>query len=420
MDFLKIKNSSKKSVGILYFDMSYTLQMIKERNLHQVLEARHLGGFFSRVVSVHPLAGLFEKNSNQFGKPVVKRLKKSHLFVEGKIGVSKKLRWLPLVNLLLAQAQLFVLTIKISKKFKVSVVRVGDPYFLGILGLLSSYFLRVPLTVRVNANYDLQYQETKKPVYPKLFRFRQLEKNVERFVFPRCALVAGANKNNLNYAIANGARPSAGAIFPYGNLIHPIHFRNPANRPSAADLLRETGLPSKFLITVARLEPGKKIDHALHVINLLKLSGKKIGLCLVGEGSLRKKMENFVKTHKLKSLVYFAGNRSQEWIGRILPKASAVISPHMGRALVEACLAARPIIAYDFEWQKEIINHGKTGELVQENDWKAMAWRVIECLKSPDKSSKMGRAARKMVLKKMNPSLLTKQEISAYKKILGL
>ena len=91
---------------ILILDMSYTLKMFRERQLEQALESRKLGGYFDKVISVHPLAGLFDSGDGRFGNPVITELDNKHVFVEGKIGISSAWRFLPPLNLLLAQVKL--------------------------------------------------------------------------------------------------------------------------------------------------------------------------------------------------------------------------------------------------------------------------------------------------------------------------
>jgi len=138
----------------------------------------------------------------RFGAPVVSEVDPAHVFVEGTIGVSPALRMLSPLNLLLAQVRLLRLLRRMARAADVEVVRIGDPYYIGLLGWLLSRSLRVPLAIRVNINYDQLHAITRKAVFPRLFRFRAVEKIIERFVFPRCALVAGANQDNLDYALA--------------------------------------------------------------------------------------------------------------------------------------------------------------------------------------------------------------------------
>ena len=47
--------------------MSFTHNIILERNLTKALESRCLDDYFSNVISVHPLAGLFEVSEENMG-----------------------------------------------------------------------------------------------------------------------------------------------------------------------------------------------------------------------------------------------------------------------------------------------------------------------------------------------------------------
>ena len=400
--------------AILILDMSYTLKMFRERQLGQALESRKLGGYFGRVISVHPLAGLFEPGNGRFGDPEITQLDDSHVFVEGKIGVSRVWRFLPPLNLLLAQIRLIRFSLRMAREAKVDVVRVGDPYYLGLVGWVLSRVLRVPLVIRVNFNYNQLYKITKKAVFPRLFRFRFVEKMIEQFIFPRCSLVAGANQNNLDYAMANGARPATGVVFRYGNLIHPLHFAEPSTRGNGRPMLREIGVEKEFLATVSRLEEIKQPDHNLLVLKRLRDVGHDVNFVFVGDGSLRGRLQDVVLELGLAWHVFFAGNRPQEWIAAVLPHARLVLSPHMGRALTEACLAGVPIVAYDLDWQGEIIRSGETGELVPAGDWEEMARRAARLLADPDQAHRLGQKARQVAMEMMDPKAVADAEISAY------
>ena len=186
---------------------------------------------------------------------------------------------------------------------------------------------------------------------PGLFFFRWIEKFVEQFVFPRCDLVAGANEDNLQYALENGGRSSAATIFRYGNLIHQNHWQSPDSREGADSKLEEYGLTSKpFLATVARLEPVKRVADVIRVVAELNQRGHQIDVLIVGDGVLRGELERLATELNVEEAVKFAGERNQEWLASVLPRAVAIISPQMGRALAEAALAGVPIIAYDFSW----------------------------------------------------------------------
>ncbi len=403
---------------IIVLDMTFTLKMLRERQLGQALESLKLGGYFDRVISVHPLAGLFELGDGRFGEPVITQLDGSLMFVEGKIGVSKILSFMPPVNFLLAQIRLVRLLIRMGRTYKVDVIRIGDPYFLGLMGLFLARLMRVPLAIRVGFRYDEIFRVTGKPVNSRLFFFRWVEKAIERFIFPRCDLIAGANEDNMRYALENGGRSEVATIFRYGNLIHQNHWQNPNERESAEQILAEYKLrDEKFVITVARLEPMKYVEDAIRVVAELVRRGHPVKGLFVGDGSLRKEFKRFATTLGVEDAVIFAGNHNQEWLASVLPRATVIVSPHMGRALTEAALAGVPIVAYDYDWQREVVVDGQTGFLVPHKDWMGLSDKAEYLLTHPANGKIMGENAREKILEMMNPERLERHEKNEYSKL---
>ncbi len=404
---------------ILILDMSYTLKMFRERQMWQALESRKLGGYFGKVISAHPLAGLFESGNNRFGKPVVTQLDDSHLFVEGKFGVSRMLRFVAPLNFLLAQISLVRLLIKMNRQAKVDMLRIGDPYYLGLMGLFLAKKMRVPLALRVSFRYDEIFRVTGKSVFPRLFRFRWIEKVIERLVFSRCDLIVGVNEDNMNYALENGGRPEVATVFRYGNLIHQNHWQEPSKREGAETRLAEIGLrDEKFVATVARLEPMKCVEDTIRVVAELLRRGHRVKGLIIGDGTLKQDLESLAVTLGAKDAVVFAGNRTQEWIAAVLPRAIIIISPHMGRALTESALAGVPIVAYDYDWQREVVVNDETGYLVPNKDWLLLSDKAENILKDPVNGKRMGVNVREKILNMMDPKKLELHEQNEYSKML--
>jgi glycosyltransferase involved in cell wall biosynthesis len=403
---------------ILILDTSYTLKMFKERHLERALESRKLGGYFSLVISVHPLVGLFETGDSRYGKPVINHLDESHIFIEGKIGVSRLFNWFPHINFIFSQLQLIIFLIKYSRLYKVQAIRVGDPYYLGILGFILSRILSLPLVARIGFRFDELVRVTGKPVMARIFKYRWIEKIIEKFVFSKCDLIAGANEDNMLYAIENGGRKSVATIFRYGNLLHASHWQEPDNRMCADNLLAEFGiLGERFAITVARLEPMKYVEDAVRALAEFHRRGYMIKWLLVGDGLLRKNLQDLASSLGIGNEVIFAGNRTQDWLASVLPRATVVISPHMGRALAEAALASLPIIAFDYDWQREIVIDGHTGYLVPHQDWLGLSDKLESVFLEPKRAREMGENARKLVLDMMDPEKLEIHEQNQYTKL---
>jgi len=407
-----------KNLTILILDMSYTLDMFKKREMMEALTSRNLSGFFDNVISVHPLAGLFEKKDNRYGKPVINKISKSHLFIEGKIGAYRWPNFLFPFNFLIVQIKMIKFLVDVCRQHNVKVIRIGDPYYLGIIGLILSNILKVPLVIRVCFRYDEVYKVTGRPVMPRLFFFRWIEKIIERVVFPRCDLIAGANEDNMNYALENGGRRDVATIFRYGNLIYPEHWLDVFERDNADNELSNLGLiGKKFTITITRLEKVKSVDHVIKVIGELKKRGYEVYALIVGNGSQLSELKTMTNNLGVGDKIIFTGNKDQQWIAKMLPRATVVLSPHMGRGLTEAALAAVPVVAYDYDWQREVVSNDETGYLVENHDWVAMADGVEQLLLNEEKRIQMGKNIRKKILKMMNHDDLERHEINEYKKL---
>ncbi|MDP9203376.1 MAG: glycosyltransferase [Gemmatimonadota bacterium] len=297
----------------------------------------------------------------------------------------------------------------------ISVIRAGDPLYLGLLGWALARLSGLPLVVRVNGNNDKVYEATGRPLMPRLFRTRQVEKKIEQFVLAQADLVAAPNQDNLNFALANGAQAEHATLFRYGNLIGKVHFSSPAERVKGRQLLQELGsLDPKLILYVGRLEQVKLADHVIRAFASLRSRGEKVSLLLVGDGSQRNGLSALAEELGVASQVVFCGNRDQQWLAHVIAAADVALSPHTGRALAEVALGAIPIVAYDVDWQPELIKTGFSGELVPYGDWAAMADAAHCLLSDSTYARKLGEHARSLALEMMDPESLNRHEIQQY------
>lgn len=402
---------------LLVLDTSYSLEQIRAQKMEDSVTCRDLDGFFSHVWTVHPFATLVTSPewSDKFGRPDIHKLAPLHTFIEGKVGLFRILSWNAPLNFLFSQIYFFFCLVRLIKNEKITVLRVGSPLYLGLLGFALSRWCRIPFVIRVGANHDKIYETTGKQMEKRLFLNRRIEKLVERFVFPRADLVAGANQDNLNFAISNGASPELSTLFRYGNLIDKRHFIKPSQRDGGKSLLDRIGInETKFLLYIGRLESVKHPDDVIRVLSQLVNKGHEVKAVMAGDGKMRSELMNFVRTLGLEKSVIFVGNVDQDWLAKVIPMAGVVVSPHTGRALSEAALGAAPIVAYDVDWQSEIIQTGVTGELVPHGDIKAMANSVEQFLVDTKYAQKMGKAVREHVCEMMDPTNLNNHEREQY------
>jgi len=401
----------------LVIDTSYSLETIRDCGLEQTVFCRDLDGYFDHVWTLHPFATLVTSDAwgSRFGGPQCHDMSTRHTFIDGRIGMTSFLRWIPPLNFLVAQLWQALWLIQLVRRQSISVVRANGPLYSGLLGWVVARVCCIPLVIRVGENSDELFKATGQPINRRLFRTRRVEKIVERFVLSRADLVAAANLNYLEFAVDNGTPRERTTVFPYGNRVNPDHFVAPSLRPDGRPYLADMGVgDTPFLLYIGRLVKLKHPEDVIQVLKILRDRGHNIKAVLAGDGSQQQELTQLVRELDLSEHTVFCGNCAQEWLVSVAPLASVVVSPITGAALVEAALAAAPIAAYDVDWQGELIQTGTTGELVKFRDHEQLANAAERLLKDRDYAQSMGRAVREEALSQLNPESLNEHERSQY------
>ncbi|HEY5723639.1 MAG TPA: glycosyltransferase family 4 protein [Allosphingosinicella sp.] len=406
---------------LLVFDTAYTWKILNERNIAAIITGRDQGGWFDHVWTVHPVASLLEPEDSppRFGRPVVHDLAPRHTFIEGKIGRFAALRRFEKLNFLLAQLSLFLLLIGIGLRHRFDIVRSEEVYFAGPMAWLFARLFRKPVLIGVWGNPGAQRKHTGRPLTPRLFRTVAQEEKVERFMLHRADVVMIQNEDNRNYVLSLGIPRERTALFRVGNIIERHHFIDPAERPDGnADLeaIGATGDPT--ILVVARLQQVKLIDDVIRAAGVLKERGRFVKVLLAGEGPYRKTLEALAAELGVTDRIMFLGDCDQTWLWRVVPKVSMIVSPLTGRAMAEMALGAAPIVAYDLDWQGELIETGKTGELVPHLDYVAMADAIERFLDDPAYARRMGDAVRARTLEMMDPEANDRMQIEVYRRLI--
>ena len=405
---------------LLVLDGTYSLDTIQSRGLEHILTSRDLDGFFEHVWTVHPAVGSSPEHATSptIGRPTSRQVAPHHTMVEGKVGRFRRLQRLPKVNFAAGQAHTIWYLCRLVRAERISMIGSTEPLYLGMIGLLLARISRLPLLVTIIANHDAMYQTVGHATYPRLFRYRSVERWIERRVLSSADMVVIGSEDNRRYALDNGARPERVRQFRFGELIHPSHFQEPAERPSVRD---ELGIGERpFLLTVSRLAPVKHPEDVIDVFAEARKEVPSLVAVIVGDGPMRMELEQRARELGVDDALILAGTRDQAWIARALASASVIASPVTGRALVEAALSGRPIVAYDFEWQSEFISSGHDGMVVPYRDTKEMAAAVCLLLQQPDVADQLGARARRKTLQTWSPEANKAEKVREFSRLLQL
>jgi len=393
---------------------------MEQRNLSIFFTSKDLGGFFKKVITVHPIAdygNIFESRS-RFAKPHIIKHGNRHIFIEGSVARFKTLRRVASFNFFIAQLELFFVISRISKSIKIDFVRAEDPRFNGIWGFIFSRILGVPLLVGNWGNPETIRTITGKPMMPRFFKYIWLEILIERFILRHCSCALAQNDDNMQFVLKSGVNPSRTAFFKLGNAIELCHFKSPDKREvSNLSFLSFIDPEVKILLCAFMIEKRKILEDAIDVARIVKKEFS-LKLIVAGEGTARPYYEEYVASKGMGKDVIFIGNISQIELSSLMVRADVILSPLTGRALAEAVLSETPVVAYDIDCHPELIKTGVTGELVPFRNRAEMAVRTTFILKNPEYGAQLGKAGRNYALKFMDPQAIIKEQIRTYESLL--
>jgi len=173
--------------------------------------------------------------------------------------------------------------------------------------------------------------------------------------------------------------------------------------------------PDAIVFTsVARLEPQKNPLLALKALS--KMGNARAHLVLLGDGSLREQVAEYVQSNDLASRVHLLGKQND--IPNILAASDVFVlgSNWEGNplAVMEAMAAGLPVIATEVGGVPELVRSGEEGILVRAGDWSAFADAMQELLNDSEKRIAMGHAARTRAFNEFRVERMVQQYADLY------
>ena len=167
--------------------------------------------------------------------------------------------------------------------------------------------------------------------------------------------------------------------------------------------------PALWLVgTVGRMQAVKdplRLAHAfVRLLELAPSQASQARLVMVGDGPLHGEVQAVLRNAGLSDLAWLPGERSD--VPAILRGLDCFVLPSLAEGvsntILEAMACARPVIATDVGGNGELVEAGRTGELVPVADSEALAQRVLVYLLNPEAARAAGRAARVRIEQKFS------------------
>jgi glycosyltransferase involved in cell wall biosynthesis len=187
-------------------------------------------------------------------------------------------------------------------------------------------------------------------------------------------------------------------VVPNGIFVEQFAVATPAAKIAARAAL---GLPADAYVigTVGRLNWAK--DHALlfDAFASFQRRSPRSRLVVIGDGSLRPRLEAHAASTGIADLVTFAGDRSD--VPSLLAAFDVFVLTSITEgysiALLEAAAAGLPSIVSDVGGNREIVEDGSSGLIVKERTAESFARAFDDVAASDGRRARMGRNARRWV-----------------------
>lgn len=155
--------------------------------------------------------------------------------------------------------------------------------------------------------------------------------------------------------------------------------------------------PPRFLY-LGRLAIQKGVDIALMAFASIINRWPNAKLTIAGDGPKRSALEQQVRDLGLTHAIDFSGWVTPKQVPALMNRTSVVLLPSRWEGFptvaLQAALMARPVVATRVGGIPEIVEHRRTGFLVEAEDTNSLAEAMCVFLDHPEKTQEMGQAAR--------------------------
>jgi len=207
------------------------------------------------------------------------------------------------------------------------------------------------------------------------------------------ALTESEREDYITFAVSNPNK-----IITIHSGVEVDHYMNV--EVNVEEKKKTLGLDPKVLVvgTVGWLLPIKGPMYLLRAMERVWLSHPEIQLVFVGKGDLENELRKKASQIGVNKRVKFLGWRDD--IPEIMHILDVFVLPSlnegMGRVLIEAMAAGRPIIASNVGGIPDLVIQGENGLLVPAKDIKALAEGIEYLLENQSERIEMGEKGRKM------------------------
>lgn len=401
---MRVLKSNRTAIFVVPADLT----SLREKGVDAMILDRDEDGFFELVITVHPFAD----------QERVVELSPHHTVVELRSPRHHRLGRSPVgfaaVTLFHTLRVAWVLR-RLIRRHDADIVRATDPTITGSLAWLGWVLSRRGrFCVSVHTDYAKIGALDLERGAPRVFGSRSIARRIGNFILRRAELVMPISEHLARRLAARSAvDPDRIAVVHHGLDLSFL------DRPPV-DVRTQLNLdPERPIVAFgARLSKENYVDD---VVLLAERLSKRVAtqVVIAGDGPEGDRIRRWVEGDpELRKTVVLLGFQPRELVIDLYRHAAVNICTMSGFALLEAGASGAPVVAYDVDWHRELIEHRRTGLLVTEGDVEALAEAVELLITDRDVAERLGAAAQAAVREHFSLPASQRRRVSVYGRFL--
>jgi len=277
----------------------------------------------------------------------------------------------------------------------------------GFLGRIAARLAGVPLVIHTAHGFYFN-QMNCGPKAAVFYRF------LEKFASHFCDLIISVNEEDRLSAIEKGV-VSPSKIHTVINGINTKRFENVVPPDSLRRELDPSG-QAILMGTTGRLMPQKGYQYLIQAMPSVLREFPGARVIFVGDGPLESELKGLAGQLGVSDQCRFLSFRTD--IPELLASFDIFVLPSLWEglsiSLLEALAAGKPIVATNIKGNREVIDHGVNGLLVNPGDPAAVAEGIIHLIRDKEKARGVGERAREKARKCFSEEAMVQRTLDLY------
>jgi len=229
--------------------------------------------------------------------------------------------------------------------------------------------------------------------------------------------------NEMGNVLKQWSPESRVEVIPMGIIKEMFGTSSPDSRDKNAPQTRRP-----IILFVGRLAEKKGIRYLFEALPQIIRKFPKATLMIVGGGVLRNELEALARKLDIDTNVVFHGPASRSDLPSIYANADVFVLPSviasdgdsegLPNVLCEAMFSSLPVIASNVAGVPDVIEHERTGLLVQQKNSGEIAQSILRLLEDPELRERLGRNARDFAEKNLTWDVIGRRYMTLYEELM--